>query len=169
MSSEFVAKKENMKNQDRHIVRWTFDKPENYLAKNIFRIQIPTSELRDYPPESIKKKVKWISGLNSGTYQIDFCLTKPVDYNPCDNRTDFPHKVLDTLQLADKRWLVIFCHPVNLSQDDLDKAKRTVIKETQQKGIYLNDGGWITVFGNDSDGTPELIEFHYDKLLPDEK
>lgn len=164
LTSDYVSKHNEMKNRDRHIVRWNYERPESDQAINIFRIQIPHSELRNHPVEMIKKSVKWISGISLGTYQIDFCLTRPSEENPCDGRKNLPHKVLDTLQLANKRWLVMFYQAVGLSPDDLDKAKKTVLKQVSEMIVPITGERWIALFGYGNDGVPLIIEFHDDNL-----
>lgn len=162
LSSDYVSKQSEMKNKERHIANWTYDRPKGDHAKSIFRIQIPHSELRNYPVGTIKKRVKWISGISLGTYQFDLCLTRPSDANPCDSRKDLPHKVLDTLQLADKRWLVIFFQAVGLSPDDLKKAKHTVLQQVAEMGVTINGERWIALFGYGNDGVPFILEYHCD-------
>lgn len=160
-TSQFVARQIEMPNKDRHFIKWTYSRPLDNMAINIFRIQIPHTELRDIPP-STDKKVKWVSGITLGTYQFDLCLTKPFDTNPCTGRTDLPHRVLDCLQLADKRWLVIFAHAVGLTPSDLEKAKLTVISEMKAKNVDLEKAEWIALYGKGDDGVPLILEFHYD-------
>ena len=154
-----------MKNQDRHLIKWNYTRPEYDLAVNIFRIQIPHLELRINPHFSTNKKVKWISGITHGTYQFDFCLTKPAEANPCEERVDLPHQVLDCLRLADKRWLVIFYQAVGLTPNDIDDAKKSVIKEMKEKNVNIESDEsdrWIAVFGKSDDGVPIIMELYYD-------
>ncbi len=164
-TSEYVSRQNEMKNQDRHLMKWKYSRPENDLALNIFRIQIPHSELRDSSKYSSTKKVKWTSGITLGTYQFDFCITKPSENNPCEGRSDLPHQVLESLQLADKRWLVIFIQATGLAPVDLDNAKNSVIFEMKEKGINMEGAGWITLFGKGDDGVPLIMEFHYENSL----
>lgn len=162
LTSDYVSKQSEMKNKERHIAKWSYDRPVEDQAKYIFRIQIPHSELRNYAVGPIKKGVKWISGITLGTYQIDLCLTRPSDSNPCEGRMDLPHKVLDTLQLADKRWLVLFSQAVGLSPLDLEVAKKTVLKQVSEMGVAINGERWIALFGYGDDGVPFILEFHFD-------
>ncbi|MFN7686420.1 MAG: hypothetical protein ACK5OP_01700 [Sphingobacteriales bacterium] len=161
-TSDFVARQIDMPNKDRHFIKWTFSRPLDSMAINIFRIQIPHTELRNIPSPT-NKKVKWVSGVTLGTYQFDLCITMPSDTDPTAGRDDLPHRVLDCLQLADKRWLVIFVQVVGLTPSDLEKAKRTVISEMRKKNVEIGKGDWISLYGKGDDGVPLVLEFHYDK------
>lgn len=161
-TSEFVARQIDMPNRDRHFIKWNYTRTNDSLATNIFRIQIPHSELRDIPSPT-NKKVKWVDGITLGTYQFDLCLTKPSDTNPCEGRTDLPHRVLDCLQLSDKRWLVIFAQAAGLTPSDLEKAKQTVITEMKGKNVDMDNADWIALFGKGDDDVPLIMEFRYDK------
>lgn len=161
-TSQFVSRQIEMLNKDRHFIKWNFSRPYDNLACNIFRIQIPHTELRNIPSPT-NKKVKWVSGITLGTYQFDLCLTRPSDTNPCEGRTDLPHRVLGCLQLSNKRWLVIFAQAVGLTLSDLEKAKQAVIKEMKDKNLDTNKVDWIALFGKGDDDVSSIIEFCYDK------
>lgn len=162
-TSEFVKRQIEMPYRDRHFIKWNFSRPYDNFAANIFRIQIPHTELRDTPSPTLKK-VKWVSGITLGTYQFDLCLTRPSALNPCVGRNDLPHRVLDCLQLSDKRWLVIFTQAVGLTPSDLENAKQTVISEMKDKCIDITNADWIALFGKGEDGIPLILEFRYDSL-----
>ena len=163
-TSEFVSKQINMSNKERHIIKWRFDRTYDNLAVNIFRIQIPHTELRDIPSPT-KKKVKWISGITLGTYQFDLCLTKPSDTNPVDGRTDLPHHVLESIQLEDKRWLVIFSHAVGLIPDDIEKARQAIISQMLEKEELIDKADRIALFGKGDDGVSFIMELSNDHCI----
>ena len=60
----------------------------------------------------------------------------------CEGRSDLPHQVLESLQLADKRWLEIFIQIAGLNPEGLENAMNSVIFEMKEKGIIwkLKDG-----------------------------
>jgi hypothetical protein len=159
-TSDFVAREIGMHNKDRHFIKWNFKRPNDNIVINIFRIQIPHTELRNLPCPT-NKKIKWVSGITLGTYQFDLCLTRPSDTNPCEGRKDLPHQVLDCLQLSDKRWLVIFSQAVGLTPSDLENARSTVIELNKD---IINKADWIALFGNGADGVPLILEFYYDHI-----
>ena len=165
-TSDYVKRNFGMKNKDRHLLKWNYTRPQDNLAVNIFRIQIPHTELRVNNHQFTNKKVKWVSGITLGTYQFDLCITKPFDTNPTIDRTDLPHDVLDCLQLADKRWLVIFYHAIGLTPTDIANLKTTIVQEKKQQGIKFDNDCWIAAFGHGTDdGVPLIMELHYDNTI----
>jgi hypothetical protein len=164
-TSESVKRNFGMKNKERHLLKWNYTRPQDNLAVNIYRIQIPHSELRANNHQFTTKKVKWVSGITLGTYQFDLCITKPFDTNPTLDQTDLPHKVLDCLQLADKRWLVIFYQAAGLTPADIANLKTTIVQEKKQQGVKLDNDCWIAAFGNSDDGVPLILELHHENPI----
>ena len=164
LTSEFVSRQTDMPNKDRHFLKWHFDRPSGDSAINIFRIQIPHTELRDIPSPT-NKTVKWTSGITLGTYQFDLHLTRPSEINPVEGRTDLPYKVFDSLQLEDQRWLVIFIHAVGLNPEDIEKARQQAISEMKKKNLPIDKADRIGFFGKGDDGVPFIMELFNDHLV----
>lgn len=165
-TSEYVKRNFGMKNKDRHLLKWDYTRPVDNLAVNIYRIQIPHSELRINNHQTTSKKVKWVYGITVGAYQFDLCITKPFDTNQTINQTDLPHDVLDCLQLSDKRWLVIFYHAIGLALADIENLKTAIVQEKKQEGVKFDNDCWIAAFGHGTDdGVPLIIELHYDNPI----
>lgn len=162
-TSDYVEKHVGMKNQNRHLIKWIQKPPQGGLAINIFRIQIPYSELRNDSNHSPNTSINWVSGITVGTYQFDLCITPPSKADPCQGRGDLPHQVICSLQLANKRWLVIFVHAIGLSPVDVQSAKKSVILEMENKGINIPASGWIALFGESDDDVPFIMELYYDE------
>lgn len=150
-----VWKNYNKPNKERHITKWDSEKTSGLNATNIFRIKIPHTELRSYS-DVPKKGVKWVSGLISGTYQFDLCVAPASDMNPCEGRDDLPHLVLDTIQLENKKWLVIFYQASKGLI--MVETKKSILSEMKEKGVDMNGNRDMALFGNGPDGVPTIIE-----------
>ncbi len=149
-----VWKDRKKPNNERHIVKWNSLIPTDLKAVNVLRIRIPHTTLTQYSAPSSEDKVKWVSGLLSGTYQFDLCLTPPSQTDPARDRSDLPHEVLGTLQLNDKRWLVVFYQ----GTPSLSIPKEDILREIGNKDINLQGTGGMCLFGASDDGVPVMIE-----------
>ena len=131
----WVMQQPNVRNSERHIVRWTVDQPATDEALLIFQVEIPVSELRDGTPPTDKKKVFWVSGAPpESTVRFLAYLTRPSETDPAPSESG-SMRHLFSLRLRNARWLVVFFELISLSVHDIAEARRAVQDQAVAAGF----------------------------------
>ena len=134
-TDSWVSKQPNVRNADRHMVRWQVDQPTTDQALLLFRVEIPMSELRQEFPPKDKKKVFWVTSAPAeSTVRFLLYLTRPSPSEPLRaNSAQMKH--LSSLRMRNERWLVIFVELISLSGRDIDEARKVLIADLIEAGI----------------------------------
>jgi len=166
-TSEFVKKKE-MKNQERHIEKWS---NKNNITDGItlaFRICIPFSELRE-KYENTSKTVSYIEiSEESGTIaEIFFIFTESnVEVSSWPGKNSMNTELLTKFQLdnGQKLWLVYTQRKME-EQDErnLENYKVKMLEYLRESGANT-DGKHIrsVLIGSEEDGSRKFIDVALD-------
>jgi hypothetical protein len=113
MQSDWYGRnRPNRPNRERHICKWTCDRPDPTTAAHVFRILVPDSELRVVTIQENLRQVHWLP-VPTPKYVIcvECYITPPVE------GTDFhyPYKHLVSLPLGYSEWFVVLVHEEKLT------------------------------------------------------
>ena len=136
-TDSWVRRQPNIRNAGRHVHRWRINYPAGNEALLAFRVEIPTSELRQLPEPKDKKKVWWVSGTPpESTVRFLFYLTRPNDTDPVPPASP-QMRHLFSLRLRGSRWLVVFVEVISLSGADLAALRTAVLEQSKTWGLVV--------------------------------
>jgi hypothetical protein len=79
----WVRRQTGARNSERHVRRWQVNYPDGSESLLVFRVEIPSSELRVLPPPRDKKRVWWVSGAPAeATTRFLFYVTRSTESDP---------------------------------------------------------------------------------------
>ena len=163
LTSVWVLKNahKDVRNQDRHIVKWNRDEFKKGVAQHLFRIIVPESELRQISAEEDLSKVHWIDSPAVGTAKILECyLTPPITGSV--NESQFPFPKLYSFQVPKGNWFVLLMRDEPVSEVDSQQLMNLRIKTValaEREGIELKPTFRGVGFIQHSAGAKGFVEF----------
>jgi hypothetical protein len=163
LTSDWVLRNvhKDIRNRERHIVKWNRDEFEKGKAQHLFRIIIPESELRQILSRENLSKVHWIDSPPTGFAKIIECyLTPPVTATL--NESQFPFPKLYSFQIPKRNCFVILMRDERVSAADnqeLMNLKINTLALAEREGIELRPAFRGVGFVHDSSGAKGFVEF----------
>ena len=160
LTSDWIKKKQ-VRNKDRHLVRWQLKKPVASSAMHIFRMIIPENELREIKTEERFKKMEWLDSPTVGNAALIECYLSPPASDISDSK--FPYEKLATFHLSDSRWFVLLLHYEAVSSESIEQMKASrlaVAKIAEDSDVELKPKFRAVAFAeHDNEPLKGLIEF----------
>lgn len=165
MTTEWMAKQTNrdLKNVDRHIVRWKRPEILDGAAKLVFEIIIPKSELREENIKESYKKVYWYPAPAPGfAVQLECYITPPLSDAPDISNSPYEHLV--SMSLDDGKWFVVFVHTPIVTEGNktlLEVTRAQIAIMADENGVYLQPQYRACAFidKGDSKGLIEIVPY----------
>ena len=149
----------NKPNRFRHIDRWSWSDPEGSVARRVFKIYIPHSELREIAVEEDLSKVSWLEPPDAGMQTLLDCFIAPAAANKIAG--DTPSWIC-VLELSDRTSVVVLGYVLRLTTHDLSEKAR-VFEEVQARAtasdMIIQKGFRLVALSRDDEGTRGMIEF----------
>lgn len=159
-TDDWVKKVPGRSNADRLIANWQMREPSDGESSHIFRVRIPTSELR---ASSVRgedlSNVQWLPVAQpNSAVSLECYITPKSDTDPTLSAA-LPFDVVFRAPLANGRWLVVFRHDIPMENFDIDAARAEVCSQSRARGIEpipQQRGCMLDVSGNGIRGLIEL-------------
>ena len=157
-TGNWVRAEPGRKNADRHFERWTVARPEGNASVNIFRMQIPETELRVIDEPEDLEAVDWIPVPPKGTTISLECYLTPVYPSDPAVGANLPHPCLCSLPLVCGRWLVVLNHVAPKDGKSLAPLRAQILAEAQRCDIEVQPVYRSAALETGDDSVRGLIE-----------
>lgn len=160
-TSEWVRKDSGcgLKNADRHIAKWDLHLDRNNSSLSLFRLIVPSSELRSVHEKNVQK-VRWLAApLEGQALAVEMYFSPPMANQPAPHQ--FAYHPLVVWPLPGQRWFVALHHAEEITPENacrLSEARHRIAQEAQRANItLLPQYRAVALFENHS-GTRGVIE-----------
>jgi hypothetical protein len=136
-TSFWVTQALGRRNAERHFQRWYEPRPLGTEAQHVFRVVIPTSELRRVnDPGADLAGILWIPAAPPGSAVAFECyLTPPHVMEPTVIAGKLAGEHLCSIKIADDRWLVVLHRSGDCQEIQLPEIKRAMRDYIRQSNI----------------------------------
>lgn len=144
----------------RFVATWTSPLPAPSIAAQIFRVMIPTSQLRQLGAPRSQKPVLWVRGVPPGsTVVVDFYRTPSKTPDPT-TLPQLPGMYLRSLPLGGSSWLIAVMNFLCFNESYIEHLRRSVFLSLQQTdpGLDVSTGRGVSWFEG-ADGLRGMAEF----------
>jgi hypothetical protein len=157
-TDDWVKKKPGRLNADRLIANWQMREPSVGEASHVFRVQIPTSELRNsVVADEDLSNVHWLEAAQPD-YAVSLECYIASTQSSVDPALGAALPVLFRLPLANGRWLEVFRRDMPLEGFDICGARAEVCARARAIGIEALPQERACVLDVNANGIRGLIE-----------
>jgi hypothetical protein len=134
-TGDWVKKEPGRVNADRLIAKWQMREPSGGEASHVFRVRIPTSELRVSDVDEDLSNVQWLAPAQPDSALSLECYITPQSSADPTLGAVLPLDVVFRLPLANGRWLVVFQDDKPIEGFDIGGARAEVCAQSRARGI----------------------------------
>jgi hypothetical protein len=157
-TGDWVKKEPGRSNADRLIANWQMREPSGQEASHVFRVRIPTSELRASSVDEDLSNVQWLPAARPDSAVSLECYITPKSNADPTLGAALPFDVVFRVPLANSRWLVVLQHDMPIEGFDISGARAEVCAQSRARGMEPMPQQRACVMDVSANGIRGLIE-----------